>query len=331
MKEPLVTILVTVKNSKDTIEKCVKSLLGLDYKNYKIFITDAFSTDGTYEILEKFRKKYSKKILLEQIKGNAPKAFNYMIKKVKTPFIAMTDADCVVDKNWLKNLIKGFDSSETVMTAGFCGTPKDVNLLQKLIGRELEDRFKKASKVKILLHAPTMNLCIRTAIAKKVKMDERLDVAFETDWGLRISKFGKIKYVPEAKVYHYHRPTLKSYYKQQFKQATFTPAVYLKDWKIFLQNFLCAQKDTISNPLMTLQINLCALSILFLILSFFNSLFAFFSLFFFLILVFILAKEAIRLGENLREIFLLFLIFFIRVPVWLFGIIKGILKLLIVR
>jgi len=56
MKEPSVTILVTVKNGANTIENCVNSLLKLNYTNYKIYVIDAFSTDGTYDILKKFGK-----------------------------------------------------------------------------------------------------------------------------------------------------------------------------------------------------------------------------------------------------------------------------------
>ena len=78
--KPSVTVLVTVKNSKNTIRKCVKSLLNLEYPNKKIYIIDAFSTDGTYEILKSFRKK----IILEQLKVNPSVAYNYALKKIKT-------------------------------------------------------------------------------------------------------------------------------------------------------------------------------------------------------------------------------------------------------
>lgn len=66
MKEKSVTVLITVKNSSRTIEDCMDSILGMNYRNYKVYVIDAFSTDGTYEIL----KKYRKKIRLEQFSGN---------------------------------------------------------------------------------------------------------------------------------------------------------------------------------------------------------------------------------------------------------------------
>ncbi|MEM5843892.1 MAG: glycosyltransferase [Candidatus Aenigmatarchaeota archaeon] len=319
MKEPWVTILVTVKNSKDTIEKCIKSLLKLNYKNYKIYVTDAFSTDGTYEILEKLRKKYPKKILLERIKGNIAKAHNYMIKKVKTPFIAMTDADCVVDRNWLRNLISGFTSREIIATAGFCSTPKEVNWLQRLIGLELEHRFKNFPE--FISRAPTMNLCVRTEYAKKVEFDERLEVAQETDWGYRLTKLGKMKYVPKAVVYHYHRATLKGYFIQQFKYGKYAPFIYLKKCRGKIMG------DHISTPSMFLQLLLFSLAVLFLILSIFLSFFTFLSTFLLTFLVCFFLFDILKFSKSLKEILILIFLYFLRTVAWCLGILFG-LKLI---
>jgi glycosyltransferase involved in cell wall biosynthesis len=321
MRYPKVTIHVTVKNARDTIKKCIDSLLRLNYPSKEIWVSDAYSTDGTWEILE----RYKRKIKFFRIKGNAPKAHNYVIRKVKTPFLAFTDADCVVDKNWLRNLINGFTSKDIIATAGYCSTPKKVNWLQKLIGKELEARFKK--HFKFLPHAPTMNFCVRTKIAKKVKLDEKLDVAFETDWGFRLNKYGKIKYVPNAKIYHYHRSTLLSYLKQQFNQAKFTPRVYTKDLKIFMKNLLCLQKDPISNPKMTLQIELLSLGFLFLLLTFFNSYFFFLALIVFLLLFTSYLNDAIKLSKSSAEIISFLGLFFFRNITWVFGIGTGFLSI----
>jgi glycosyltransferase involved in cell wall biosynthesis len=319
MKEPWVTVLVTVRNSKDTIEKCVKSLLNLNYKNYKIFITDAFSTDGTYEILEKLRKKYPRKILLERIEGNIAKAHNYMIKKIKTPFIAMTDADCVVDKNWLKNLISGFTSNYIIATAGYCSTPKEVAWLQKLIGLELEHRFKNFPE--FISRAPTMNLCLRAKYAKKVKFDERLEVAQEADWGYRLTKFGKMRYTPKAKVYHYHRATLKKYFIQQFKYGKYMPLLYLKKHRRRITG------DHISTPSMLFQLLLFDLMIAFFIFSIFFRILLLPSIFFLIFVILFYLSDIFGITKIPKEIIGLLFIYLLRVIGWTIGIILGLYKI----
>ena len=164
LKEPSVTVLVTVKNSATTIEKCINSILNLRYKNKKVYVTDAYSTDGTWETL----KKYDKKIKIERVKGNIAAGHNYMIKRCNTDFVALTDADCVVDKYWLKNLINAFESDDVLAAGGMIKTPLKVNKLQQLIGKELEERFSHFSKYASRL--PTISLCIRTNYAKKIPL-----------------------------------------------------------------------------------------------------------------------------------------------------------------
>lgn len=310
MKEHSVTVFLTVKNSKETIKNCVDSLLNVDYKNYNIYVTDAFSTDGTYDIL----KKYGEKIKLERIEGNMAIAYNHMTKKVNSDFIAYTDADCVVDKNWLKQLIFGFGSDEIVAVAGFCGTPEDVTPFQRAIGKELESRFRRFPK--FISRAPTMNLVIRTKIAKKVSYDERLDVSQEVEWGYRLSKLGKIFYNENAKVYHYHRSTPKSFFKQQKKYGKFVVMTYMrhKD-KIF--------GDHISTTTMALQIPLFWIFIVSLLLSLINVYFTYISFFSVSLIVLIYVLDLFRLKSKIREIPVYLLVFVLRTIAWSIGVIQG--------
>jgi GT2 family glycosyltransferase len=312
VKSSSVTVLVTVRNSVSTIKKCVESLLRLNYKNKKIYVTDAFSTDGTWEIL----KQYSKKIRLERIKANIAQAHNYMIKNCDTEFIAFTDADCVVDKNWLKYLIEAFKEKDVVAAGGLVSTPKDVNKIQDLIGRELEDRFKHFPKY--VSRLPTMSLCARTNFAKRILFDEDLDIAQETDWGYKITKFGKMVYVAKAKIYHYHRATLKSYFKQQFSYARY--AFYLYFRKGHLNRIV---GDEISKPTMMIQIILFYLTVLFAILCLINNQYIYFSLTTFFMMIIFYLSTILRLSKNNTEVFQFLFLFLFRNIAWCLGIISG--------
>lgn len=316
-KFPSVTVLVTVKNAKDTIKKCINSLLRLNYPNYTVYVTDAFSTDGTWEILEKMKKKYKKKLKIERVKGNIAKAHNYMMKKVKSKFIAFTDADCIVHKNWLKNLISAFTSKEIIASAGFCSTPKNVNPLQKLIGKELENRFRRFPK--FISRAPTMNLCVRTKVAKKIKFDEKFDVAQETDWGYRLTKKGKMIYVPKAKVYHYHRPTLKSFFKQQFKYGKATLLLYLKHKRKITG-------DHITTSTMIFQEFFFSLSFLFLFFSIFEIKLLWFSFFFILLFFFLSLKDILSITNDIKEGISYLALFFFRSTAWTLGFLYGLIS-----
>ena len=69
LKMDLISILMSVHNSTDTIEKSVQSILNQDYKNIEFLIMDDGSTDDTYPKLLKLSEK-NKNIVLFRNRKN---------------------------------------------------------------------------------------------------------------------------------------------------------------------------------------------------------------------------------------------------------------------
>jgi glycosyltransferase involved in cell wall biosynthesis len=299
------------------MKKCIDSLLRLDYpKNkYEIFVVDAFSTDGTYEIL----KSYGKKIKLFQVKGWPPTAYNWAIKRIKSDYTALIDADCVADRNWIKELVLGFKSKEILAVAGFCGTPRSATGLQRLIGKELEDRFNAFPEY--IQRAPTMNLCFLTKTARRLKFDETLKVGYDTDFGYRLTKEGKMLYSKKAIIYHYHRAAWKNFFKQQYTYAKTVPLLYSKK-KANIGG------DNISKPYMPVQIAMLYLAAMFALASLFNPSTAIFLWITSLALFISYFSLAIRLSESASDVVLFMIMFFFRNIAWNIGIVAGVANLL---
>jgi glycosyltransferase involved in cell wall biosynthesis len=310
MKEKSVTILVTLKNSAATIKQCIDSLLKQTYRNYEILVVDAFSTDGSYEIL----KSFGKRIKLKQFRSNAPQGFNYGIKLANSEYLAFTDSDCIVDKNWLKELMSGFTSDDILAVAGYCGTPRNASKLQKIIGVELENRYKQFPK--FITRSPTMNFCVRTKMTKKLMFDEKLEVAFETDFGYRLTKLGKMYYNKKAVIYHFHRATWKNFFKQQMKYGEYSVPMYIK-------NRSKISGDMISKTHMLIQPFILYMSIL---------LFAFnlplLSLLMIVILLMMYAANMLEISRDLNDISWFFAIFLLRTIAWSLGGVEGLFKLI---
>lgn len=307
-----ITVVISVRNASDTIKKCIDSVLINSVKPKEVIVVDAYSDDGTYEIL----KKYGKKISLYQVPGSAPYAFNYALDRVKTDYVALTDADCVVDKNWLKELLHAVQEKGVIASAGYCGTPKKLSILPKVIGIELENRFKKFPKY--ITRAPTMNLLMKTDPARKVKFDTNLFVAFETDFGYRLMKYGKMKYTPTAKVLHYHRATWNGYFKQQKNYAINLPLLYIR-------HLNKSSGDHLSKPSMMVQPLLFSTVVLFLGLTFFNAVFFNPALLLFALLVLIYFKDLLSYELSLKEKIVLLLLFFVRTMAWSYGLFQGLI------
>ena len=61
------SIIVPSLNNKKFLLNCLKSILNQTYKNYEIIVVDGGSTDGTVNILKKYKKKL--KYIIGQDKG----------------------------------------------------------------------------------------------------------------------------------------------------------------------------------------------------------------------------------------------------------------------
>lgn len=311
-KKLSVTVFVPVKNGEHVIKDCIDSLLAQTYSKKKIYVIDNMSTDGTYEILN----SYGKKIKFEKVKGWVPKVHNHVLRRVNTDLIAYTDADCVAKKDWLEKLVAGFTSDEIVAVAGYGGTPKSVNKLQRLIGRELESRWKKFPK--FISRAPTMNLCVRVELAKKIKFDEKFFWAWETDFGYRLTRLGKMRYLPNAIVQHYHRTSWKSFFRQQMNNSKIQPFLWREH-----RNKITG--DHISTSKMGASLFLAYLTLFFLFLGLFLKVFLPASLLVFALLLFIFISETVKLQKDWSEFPMLMGIFFVRTTAWMIGIPTGIL------
>jgi glycosyltransferase involved in cell wall biosynthesis len=320
---PKVTILITVKNAVKTIDMCMMSLLDLGYPTdlYEIMVVDAFSNDETWEHLEKFASSYPNRVKIFQKKGYPPVAYNFAMDKINSDYVALIDGDCVAAKDWLIELLRGF-SDKTSAVAGIALNPPHIeNKFQELIGKELENRYRKFPK--IVSRAATMNLMIKTAVLKNFRFDERLFVSYDTDWGYTLTENGyEIRYNEKAIVYHYHRATWKSYFRQQFNYAKYAPFVY---WK---HRGMGAKGDHVSTSSMLAQPFLLGFSLLFLLLSILSLTLILVSYMFAIILLGIWIININNLTKNLFDSLRYLAIFFVRSTAWLIGLFFGVFNLI---
>ena len=52
------SIITVVLNNKEKIERCIKSVLSQNFKNFEYIIVDGGSTDGTLEIVQEMVTQY---------------------------------------------------------------------------------------------------------------------------------------------------------------------------------------------------------------------------------------------------------------------------------
>lgn len=113
---PGVTIAVPSFNEENTVEKTVNSLLGLNYPKDKlqIFLIDDGSTDGTWNVINKFTNYPNIKIFRKE-NGGKYTALNLGLENLKTDFFGCLDADSFVDSESLIRIMSYFENDSSIM------------------------------------------------------------------------------------------------------------------------------------------------------------------------------------------------------------------------
>ncbi|MEM2908680.1 MAG: glycosyltransferase [Candidatus Bilamarchaeaceae archaeon] len=111
---PKVSVVIPAYNEEEHIEKCIQSILSLDYPKDKleVLVIDDGSTDKTAEIARKFVSNGVKVFRKEN--GGKGRALNYGIQRANGEFIITMDADSYVCPHTLRQLLPYFKDKEVM-------------------------------------------------------------------------------------------------------------------------------------------------------------------------------------------------------------------------
>ncbi|MBI2041604.1 MAG: glycosyltransferase [Candidatus Nealsonbacteria bacterium] len=224
LNNPFVSIIIPTRNVGKFISKCLESLNNLDYPKdkYEVIIADSESTDETPSIARKYGA-----ILVSTAKRSVCAGRNEGFKIAKGEIIAFSDADCVMDKNWIKNSIKYFEDSVVGGVGGPNLSPADDTSFAKAVSFVLDQPLFLAGSVygrvlkniKEVKSLPGCNIILRRETLDKVMpIDETILGGEDFFMNQKIRQLGyRLLYTPDTFVWHYHRAAPKKFFKQIYR------------------------------------------------------------------------------------------------------------------
>jgi len=188
----------------------------------EVIVIDAVSSDKTFQIAEAFPiKAFSKQL-------NAPAAYNFAMKIANFEILGLLDADAKVERDWLKKLVIRLHEPKTAGVSGNIETWNPENPWARSIGYDIKSRYARINK--FVRRVATMNLLLKKSVLEEVGgFDEGFPSQYDTELGFRISRLGyRIAFERTAICYHFNRPTLGAYFKQQRQYGKNTIRLYFK-------------------------------------------------------------------------------------------------------
>ncbi len=130
-----VSFVIPMWNEEKSIAETIKAIFSIDYPNLlEVIVVDDCSTDNSCAIVQGLLKKYSKLKLIKNKhrKGHAAGAQNIGLKYATGELIAVVDADSFPSKTVLKKLVGFFDDKKVGAVTCASRPKNDHNFLTKL-------------------------------------------------------------------------------------------------------------------------------------------------------------------------------------------------------
>ena len=198
MEKILISVIVPTYNEEKTLSELLESLKNQKTNlSYEVIIVDYNSTDRTRDIV----RKSGYKLVIEKKAGRAA-ARNTGALKAKGEILAFTEADCIVNPNWIEAI--GNHLSENPDVIGLSGIYSFYNssVFYNLLAKIILNFNVIVYRLALGNHSfRGTNFVLRKKFVNKVAgfRNEALPCD-DFDMGLRVRKLGPIHHLPEMQI-----------------------------------------------------------------------------------------------------------------------------------
>jgi len=116
---PKVTLIIPAHNEEKVITRSIEAALETDYENKEIIVVDDGSNDRTFELAYPYAKMGLIKLLRRDVaSGSKAGALNFGLKFATGDIIITVDADTLIERNAIKEIIKSLSDPNVRAVSG---------------------------------------------------------------------------------------------------------------------------------------------------------------------------------------------------------------------
>lgn len=242
---PFLSVVVAYRNEEINLPKLLDSLKKQNYPNWELILVDDHSEDNSLNHCQKWIGQFPNEIRTLKNEGEGKKnALLTGVKQAKGELIVTTDADCVVEKDWLKSMAFFYQRYSPDLIIGPVRLLEENSFLSRFqlsefIALQISGGAAALNKKAIMLNGANL-ACKRSVYleANLVKNIASGDDMFLLEWAKKQQK--KIAYLksPKAFVYTPTEPTLSQLLRQKSRWAA--KARHYSDKSILWSGFVVA-------------------------------------------------------------------------------------------
>jgi peptidoglycan-N-acetylglucosamine deacetylase len=244
-----ISILIPCWNEEKSVRSCVESCLNQSRKFDQILVVNDGSTDNTLKILKSFGKKITV-ISYKNASGSKSFAQERGFEYITGDIMVTTDADTILDKDFVNNIIRDFKDPQVAAVAGYVRSLKRnwitlCRAFDYVIGQNI---YKLAQNyLGYIFVIPGASCAFRTEPFRKYVGFDHDTITEDLDFTYKLHKNNqKIKYNDKAIVYTQDPDTLTSYIGQMRRW-------YGGGWQNLIKHF---NEDLIDDPRRVIELSL---------------------------------------------------------------------------
>jgi len=213
--DPLISVILPIRNNEQFLADCLESLLGQNYNNIEIIAIDDASNDNSPNILKEFRGKDKRIKIFRNIKkyGHAI-SLNRAIKKSKGKFISFMNPSDIVRANKFVKQITFLKQNPKVVAVG-----TQCIFIQPNGKQKGKSSYPAQSKdgISVLMESVIIN---RLAIPKDLLyFPAKKHLFLHSDMAVKLMAYGQLANLAEFLHLHRRRDKIASFEKQIFSLA----------------------------------------------------------------------------------------------------------------
>lgn len=251
MKEPKLSIIVSVYNTEKYVSKCIDAILNQTYQNIELIIINDGSTDNSLNVIKKYFNDKRVKFIDNQINKGLSYSRNIGLKEASGNYVGFIDSDDFIDSNYYESLMDSIINEQADMAIcdmKFKYTGIDEHEL--LVPCSPEYPFNKVNVIDCGIAASACNKVFKKELIMKYefaegKVNEDIAVVIPA-----IVNAKKVVYTPD--VYYYYMQRNNSMQNSRFQDKRFDIFIGVDDTLKRIEN--CPDYDKIKDAIVYNQI-----------------------------------------------------------------------------